>query len=1357
MAGSITSGTGCPPVRKSKVGTLLSEYYDLDDDDVGLPTVSTAPGAIRAHASATGGAPPSSGGHPSPAATSLSSPADARGKGGSSLASNPALVDSHFLENATASGSFLRRSPSAPKDLSPGGESRQLGNCSALQDGGKTDLNSKDFDVHAYFASAVHSSSLRELLQRSGQLEEEVRRLEGELQTLVYENYGKFLEAAETVRRVKEDMQTLQGDMSLLDSRVDSIEDSSRELDELVRDRAASIEELVSFRQLLDKLQILFTFPEVLRRHLAKGDAEGAIAIYLKIHPFLAAQYGALPRLQRLQLLDSEATAIFQSAKRLLRSRLAPVVAENVPFTLSLSSVSPDSDFLPSKEASKVLMLLLQAEKDTEGADYLELLRLYHRNRTHALLHLLQVLFDHDRLQDEASKQELRQREQQTTGTVSGPRGAGSPGKGKFLPSNSAGKDRFLTEERREAGSVEPCCGMQSSENCSHQETALAGETGPSGSCCVRRSDRLGKATYMQQRDSSAATSRMLEVACSSISEQFMGPLVDAVDDTLRVVRAEKPNKLHMDRAHFDTAASDPQQPSGATRPDCPSNSSSGEQAELSSEAAEILHGFLSPLLRSTFARVLALLASTNPPPAAVVGAVDTLRVALRRLHVLLPATQQQQLSQEFLRFSDQVLQQGISLAFKESYMRAAQELGVLHAFCYGQGDRSRYYHGSPRERTEREGVREKTGRSEDRTDFEGGSAIIVETSDGMEDVKSEEALQQLARTEHAVLLQGCLTLTDIHQLVNGVCNAKSAQADRIVKNDLVAWTEGFFLLIVSCLLRLTRDTPAALQERPQQRSAAEDLRREEAGWWEQSVKKVPLAAGSRDAIRASDTFSSRNNEAHPGTAYPSSALPQEHTSMMEWQIRDAIYTAICTHILPTELHSQERGASSSQLKRSRARDEGEAAGSGTEQRDAMGEGAVGVATEGRTLLCLLMMRMGRYLELQGLAKVAAVAVELFPSFPVNRLTASSLGCTGPPLSKMPSGSFPVDKEDDSALKRRSEQQPLLLRTRWASQAALTTYVFRRGLEGSALATRALQQFLSLEGSQEQRTSGAESSIISSDDHDPTQAPSAEMSTESSASSAPSDKGYTASRDERHEKPSEKLKVVGLFDPLLALLHRVDAECSRLLGERRQQGGTSTGACVTTLMPGLSGGGGSSAEQQHQRRVARLFGRRRTALEKEMERLFSRKQPVFSQVPFSRAKAVMGIFRIASRTLLEFVRFSSFSRRAVRQLQIECAVVGEPIRDLVPAEDGCVVDGLLDEVVACALSRCFEKVQIPQTTLLHGGRVLMAAAAVGKPIGEGAALSESGGGKGQGGASELPILLEQTEIEDICNRYRRRQ
>lgn len=64
-------------------------------------------------------------------------------------------------------------------------------------------LDSGMFDSEAALNSLLSGAPLAELLDTETRLGKEIRSLDSEMQTLVYENYNKFIAATDTVRNVR--------------------------------------------------------------------------------------------------------------------------------------------------------------------------------------------------------------------------------------------------------------------------------------------------------------------------------------------------------------------------------------------------------------------------------------------------------------------------------------------------------------------------------------------------------------------------------------------------------------------------------------------------------------------------------------------------------------------------------------------------------------------------------------------------------------------------------------------------------------------------------------------------------------------------------------------------------------------------------------------------------------------------------------------------------------------------------------------------------------------------------------------------------------------------------------------------
>lgn len=70
-------------------------------------------------------------------------------------------------------------------------------------------LNSSEFDPEAYVNNLILKKRLDELVAVEEDMVQNVRRLDNEMQHLVYENYNKFLTATNTVRKMQTEFNKL--------------------------------------------------------------------------------------------------------------------------------------------------------------------------------------------------------------------------------------------------------------------------------------------------------------------------------------------------------------------------------------------------------------------------------------------------------------------------------------------------------------------------------------------------------------------------------------------------------------------------------------------------------------------------------------------------------------------------------------------------------------------------------------------------------------------------------------------------------------------------------------------------------------------------------------------------------------------------------------------------------------------------------------------------------------------------------------------------------------------------------------------------------------------------------------------
>merc|ERR1719419_1560868 len=94
------------------------------------------------------------------------------------------------------------------------------------------DINSPDFDADLYVSRLVSQASLSQLMAQEGEVVKQIQGLDSDMQTLVYENYNKFIAATETIRKMRVDFRSMEDEMEQLASSMSSITTFSSQISE---------------------------------------------------------------------------------------------------------------------------------------------------------------------------------------------------------------------------------------------------------------------------------------------------------------------------------------------------------------------------------------------------------------------------------------------------------------------------------------------------------------------------------------------------------------------------------------------------------------------------------------------------------------------------------------------------------------------------------------------------------------------------------------------------------------------------------------------------------------------------------------------------------------------------------------------------------------------------------------------------------------------------------------------------------------------------------------------------------------------------------------------------------------------
>lgn len=152
-------------------------------------------------------------------------------------------------------------------------------------------INTPSFDAEQYMNLLVQKSNLEALLQRHVEMAAEIKNLDTDLQMLVYENYNKFISATEAIKRMKNNIVGMEGNMEQLLEKILSVQSRSDGVNTSLFEKREHIEKLHRTRNLLRKVQFIYDLPERLGKCIKSGAYADAVKFYTGAMPIFKA-YG---------------------------------------------------------------------------------------------------------------------------------------------------------------------------------------------------------------------------------------------------------------------------------------------------------------------------------------------------------------------------------------------------------------------------------------------------------------------------------------------------------------------------------------------------------------------------------------------------------------------------------------------------------------------------------------------------------------------------------------------------------------------------------------------------------------------------------------------------------------------------------------------------------------------------------------------------------------------------------------------------------------------------------------------------------------------------------------------------------
>jgi vacuolar protein sorting-associated protein 51 len=183
------------------------------------------------------------------------------------------------------------------------------------------DLDSPRFDAAAHTRQHVWHSTVHALLETEERLALQVRTLDSTMQTLVYENYSRFIDATDAIKSIGVNVQANEHGLHQLSTRLQAIDAISKNIEQdsglgALRDQVA---EKIRIQRLLTRLDALLKLPQTLQAHIAAGKYRTATQSYLSAASILGQHSQGF---ESLRTIETECTAILRDMKKTLVQKL---------------------------------------------------------------------------------------------------------------------------------------------------------------------------------------------------------------------------------------------------------------------------------------------------------------------------------------------------------------------------------------------------------------------------------------------------------------------------------------------------------------------------------------------------------------------------------------------------------------------------------------------------------------------------------------------------------------------------------------------------------------------------------------------------------------------------------------------------------------------------------------------------------------------------------------------------------------------------------------------------------------------------------------------------------------------------
>ncbi len=92
-------------------------------------------------------------------------------------------------------------------------------------------IDHEHFNAKKTFEQLLRSQNLKNLVQTNLEIQADIKSLDHDVQSLVFENYSKFISSIEVVKKMRKELEKTEGDLDKLSASIENMKTVSNKID----------------------------------------------------------------------------------------------------------------------------------------------------------------------------------------------------------------------------------------------------------------------------------------------------------------------------------------------------------------------------------------------------------------------------------------------------------------------------------------------------------------------------------------------------------------------------------------------------------------------------------------------------------------------------------------------------------------------------------------------------------------------------------------------------------------------------------------------------------------------------------------------------------------------------------------------------------------------------------------------------------------------------------------------------------------------------------------------------------------------------------------------------------------------